>query len=85
LGNKIVEVRPAGVVKGSTARFFLQQRDFDFILAAGDDVTDEDLFKSLPDHANTIKVGMGRSFAKYSAPSYKEVRTLLQSFLEEGI
>jgi trehalose 6-phosphate synthase/phosphatase len=81
LGNKIVEVRPAGVDKGNTAKFFLHQRDFDFILGAGDDVTDEDLFKALPERANTIKVGIGRSFAKYSAPSYKEVRSLLKSFL----
>ncbi len=80
LGNKIVEVRPAGVDKGSTARLFLHQKEFEFILGAGDDVTDEDLFKALPDTAHTIKVGVGKSFAKYSAPSYKEIRNLLRSF-----
>jgi trehalose 6-phosphate synthase/phosphatase len=82
VGNKVVEVRPAGVDKGSAANLFLKEKEYDFILAIGDDVTDEDLFKNLPKKAITIKVGIGKSFAKYSAKSYKEIRTLLESFIK---
>ncbi len=81
LGNKVIEVRPAGTDKGSAARVFLREEPFDFILAAGDDTTDEDLFKSMPENAITIKVGPGKSLAKYSATSYKEIRSLLEEFI----
>ena len=82
LGNKVVEVRPAGIDKGVAANIFLREKPYDFILAAGDDTTDEDLFINLPENTITIKVGMGRSSAKYSAKSYIEIRNLLESFLK---
>jgi len=82
LGNKVVEVRPAGIDKGMAANIFLREKPYDFILAAGDDTTDEDLFINLPENTITIKVGMGRSSAKYSAKSYIEIRNLLKSFLK---
>ncbi len=78
LGNKIVEVRPAGIDKGVAANLFLKDDNFDFILAIGDDTTDEDLFLKLPKEAVTIKVGMGTSNAKYSLKSYADVRNLLE-------
>jgi len=78
LGNKIVEVRPAGIDKGFAANLFLKDDNFDFILAIGDDTTDEDLFLKLPKEAVTIKVGMGTSNAKYSLKSYADVRNLLE-------
>ena len=53
-------------------------------MGIGDDLTDEDLFKILPDFAITIKVGMEKSLAKYSAPSYKEIRRLLKQFIEKA-
>jgi trehalose 6-phosphate synthase/phosphatase len=84
LGNKVVEVRPAGIDKGTTIRFLLQKQKYDFIIAIGDDITDEDMFRALPEEAISIKVGIGRSFAKYNAPSYKEVRKLLHHFIEGG-
>ena len=77
LGNKIVEVKPAGINKGTSANLFLKDNTFDFILAIGDDTTDEDLFLKLPEEAITIKVGMGNSNAKYSLKSYADVRNFL--------
>ena len=49
----------------------------DFLLAIGDDFTDEDTFKALPKEAFTIKVGTSASEAKFSVNSYQEVRKLL--------
>ncbi len=51
---KVVEIRPVGIDKGSSALYFLSKDYFDFILAIGDDITDEDLFKALPEYAYTI-------------------------------
>lgn len=82
LGNKIVEVRPAGIDKGVAANIFLKDKPYDFILAVGDDSTDEDMFRSLPSNAITITVGIKKSFAKYSAKSYIEVRNLLKSLIK---
>uniref|UniRef100_A0A7V5XIC4 Glucosylglycerol-phosphate synthase n=1 Tax=Thermodesulfobacterium geofontis TaxID=1295609 RepID=A0A7V5XIC4_9BACT len=82
LGNKVVEVRPTGIDKGVAANIFLKEKPYDFILAAGDDTTDEDLFINLPENTITIKVGVGGSFAKYSVKSYIEIRNLLESLIK---
>jgi len=82
LGNKVVEVRPAGIDKGVAANILLKEKNYDFILAMGDDVTDEDLFRALPEEAITIKVGLAKSIAKYSAKSYKDVRDLVSALVK---
>jgi len=82
IGNKVVEIRPAGIDKGVAANVFLKEKPYDFILAVGDDTTDEDLFRSLPENAITIKVGIGKSFAKYSAKSYIDIRNLLETLIK---
>ena len=46
-GNKIIEVRQCGINKGSFIKRTLQQKHFEFILAIGDDRTDEDMFEAL--------------------------------------
>ncbi len=81
-GNKVIEVKPININKGRTARYFLEGKDYDFILAVGDDFTDEDLFEAMPGHAFTIKVGFGVSRARYRAQNFKEVRRILSSLVE---
>ncbi len=75
-GSKVVEIKCAGVSKGDAAVPVLSN-DPDFILAIGDDWTDEDLFKTLPDTAYTIRVGIRRSRARFSTHSHMEVLELL--------
>lgn len=43
-------------------------KPYDFILAAGDDTTDEDLFRALPHHAWTIKIGRSAHSAGDASP-----------------
>ena len=81
-GNKVVEIRPAGVNKGAAAKTLLEQIKPDFILAAGDDITDEDMFKALPSTAYTIKVGRGESAAKFTVGSYRQVRQLIERLVK---
>jgi trehalose 6-phosphate synthase/phosphatase len=82
-GNKVIEVRVAGIDKGSVARKFLEQHQCDFILAVGDDKTDEDMFRALADKAITIKIGSGHTLAQYSLPNQQEVLRLLQLLARE--
>lgn len=77
-GNKVVEIKNAGVNKGKAALHWVEDRDWDFILAVGDDHTDEDTFKAMPDDAYTIKVGLTSSAARYHLVSVEEVRDFLQ-------
>jgi trehalose 6-phosphate synthase/phosphatase len=77
-GDKIVELKNIEVNKGVAAARWLQDYQHDFILAIGDDRTDEDTFRAMPDTAFTIKVGSIRSVAKYHLQNPAKVRRLLQ-------
>ncbi len=82
-GSKVVEVRCGGVSKGNSALTFLTRKKYDFVLAIGDDWTDEDLFKILPESAYSIKVGMTSSFAKYNLRNYIDVRGLIDELAKK--
>lgn len=77
-GNKVIEIRKIGISKGRAAQRFLSKDDWKFILAIGNDKTDEDLFETLPDHAYSIKVGMLPSKAMYNVESVASMRKLLK-------
>lgn len=77
-GNKVLEVRNAGIGKGRGVAPWLRRPGAGFVLAAGDDRTDEDLFGALPDRAWTVKVGAGPSQARYFLDSPAQLRALLE-------
>jgi trehalose 6-phosphate synthase/phosphatase len=79
-GRMVVEVRHAGVHKGAAVQHVVKQRNPDFLLAMGDDQTDEDMFRNLPDTAFTVRVGWRFSQAKYSLGNPDEVRRFLAGF-----
>jgi len=65
-GQKTVEVKLVWANKGEVYLRLIQNGlQPDFILAAGDDTTDEDLFAQLPLSAWTVHVGRNRSRAGY--------------------
>ena len=76
-GNKVIEVRNSGLTKGDAGSYWISENEYDFILGIGDDWTDEDLFKVLPETAYSIKVGAAQSQAKHSLPGSSEVQSLL--------
>jgi trehalose 6-phosphate synthase/phosphatase len=82
-GNKVIEFKNMEVNKGKAALNWLYDKKLDFILALGDDHTDEDIFRALPDDAFTIKVGNNISEAKYYLNDFNEVRKLLWSLVKE--
>jgi len=81
-GNKVIEIKNIGINKGKAALKWISKDMWDFILAIGDDVTDEDIFAVIPESGYSIKVGLGPSHAKFSVKSFREVRSLLTE-LEE--
>ncbi|MCC5930994.1 MAG: bifunctional alpha,alpha-trehalose-phosphate synthase (UDP-forming)/trehalose-phosphatase [Cyclobacteriaceae bacterium] len=76
-GDMVVEIKSAAVNKGKTALKWLRKFDHDFVLAIGDDWTDEDTFKVMPKDAFSVKVGSTSSAANYNIDSFKEVRAFL--------
>ena len=80
-GKKVIEIKVSGINKGTAATEFLHINPSDFIMAIGDDWTDEFLFKELPENAQTIKVGNDNSAAKYFLNNYKEVRIFLSELV----
>lgn len=76
-GNKVIEVRVAGIDKGVAARNIVGSQESDFVLVVGDDKTDEDMFKAVNDEAVTIKVGSGHSAAQFSVAHHAEIIRLL--------
>jgi trehalose 6-phosphate synthase/phosphatase len=80
-GNKVIEVRMSGVDKGTVASKLLLNDNYDFVLAVGDDKTDEDMFRALAGKAVTIKIGAGNTSANYSLATPIEVINLLNQLL----
>ena len=56
-GNKAFEITNSEVNKGNAINDILGKYNFDFILCAGDDISDDYMFKNLPSNSISIKVG----------------------------
>jgi trehalose 6-phosphate synthase/phosphatase len=84
-GNKIVEVKPVWANKGEAfAHLQAARPGSDFLLAIGDDRTDEDLFARIPDGRWTVHVGPGPTRAAFVLPDVQAVRGLLETFCAPG-
>jgi len=79
-GDKVLEIKNIEINKGKAALSLIENNNYDFIIAFGDDYTDEDIFKALPDSAITIKIGNNLSAAKFYLRNPSEVRNLLNKF-----
>ncbi len=77
-GSKVIEVKNSGVNKGVAVQRWLDMNDYDFILAIGDDWTDEDTFEVVPETSYSIKVGIGYTKARYTISSPKDAREFLK-------
>lgn len=82
-GNKVVEIKNAGVNKGKATLNWLNEGPYDFILAIGDDYTDEDIFTVLPEEAYSIKVGLGQTKARFNVLTVEDVRAMLTEMTEQ--
>jgi trehalose 6-phosphate synthase/phosphatase len=85
-GKKVIEIKSSLVNKALGVKKWLKN-EYDFILSAGDDWTDEDMFHAMPDHAYTLKIGFSPSYAKYNIKSCEddscfEMRNFLKLLLK---
>ncbi|MBN1575315.1 MAG: bifunctional alpha,alpha-trehalose-phosphate synthase (UDP-forming)/trehalose-phosphatase [Chitinispirillaceae bacterium] len=83
-GNMVIELKKTGYDKGIAALKFVSDHIFDFIFAIGDDRTDEDIFRSLPPNAITIKIGITSSIAKYNLATQNDVSRIIERFIEKN-
>lgn len=78
-GNKVIEVKHYLAHKGSTCKNNVLTGKHDFVIAFGDDKTDEDLFEMLPgENEYSVKVGKGNTSANYRLDSVEEVLAFLK-------
>jgi len=80
-GNKIIEIKSTDFDKGSEARRLMQKENYDFIMAIGDDTTDEEMFAALPENAITIKVGKYSKASAYTMPTQPQNLKFLRNLI----
>jgi len=80
-GDMVIEIKNSSVNKGVATASWLKKKDYDFYFACGDDWTDEDTFKAMPEGSFTVKVGASSSAAKYRVESYKDIRHILSEIV----
>ena len=92
-GHRVIEVRARGVDKGTYVHrlFPTGKAPGHVVLAAGDDVTDLDLYRALPSGSIAIHVGRARPQAResslrdgYVVDSPLALRTVLRSLIDES-
>lgn len=77
-GNKVLEIKNSGINKGKAILDYMDNRKYDFVMAVGDDWTDEFMFRELDEDAYTIKVGKRRTDARYMISGVEAVHALLK-------
>jgi trehalose 6-phosphate synthase/phosphatase len=81
-GNKVLEIKNPRISKAHAAEPWLKH-NYDFIMAIGDDITDESLFITLPLTSYSIKVGRRRTAARFRLGSSKEIMSLLRKLAKD--
>ena len=81
-GNKIVEIKSPDHHKGTEVERLLNKGDYDFVMAIGDDTTDDDMFRALPEGGISIKVGDFSEAAQFRLPWQDEVVPFLEGLIK---
>lgn len=83
-GRSVLEVKPSVFHKGDSAAELEALYQPEFILCAGDDYTDEDMFDALPEGSYTIHIGAKETKARFQLPSVKSMVSLLELLAEQS-
>ena len=84
-GNKVIEIKSPEYTKGSEVNRLLLASRYDFILAMGDDTTDDDMFKAVPPASITIKIGAVSESARYNLVAQTDTLPFLQQLADESV
>jgi trehalose 6-phosphate synthase/phosphatase len=79
--TRTVEIQETAISKARAVSRWLSRRHYDFILAAGDDSSDEDVFAMLPEDCCTVRVGGGHSLARFVVDDADGLRDLLRELV----
>ncbi|MCP4747530.1 MAG: bifunctional alpha,alpha-trehalose-phosphate synthase (UDP-forming)/trehalose-phosphatase [Desulfobacteraceae bacterium] len=82
-GKKIVEVCSIHINKGMAMEYFINKNKYDMALCAGDDETDESMFRITGDRITSIKVGPGKTYAGFKVDSPAKFRQFLARLIEK--
>lgn len=82
-GKYVVELRPAGISKGHAVTRIIRDYPDHTPVYIGDDQTDEDAFRMLPQSAVTIKVGSGKTRARHHLNDVEAVVEWLDRLLDQ--
>ena len=80
-GKKIVEVCSFQINKGVVMEHLFSEKGYDMGLCAGDDDTDESMFRIQKPSLLSIKVGDGATAAQYRCPNPKALRQFLSELV----
>jgi trehalose 6-phosphate synthase/phosphatase len=83
-GKKIVEVSSMQVNKGIALEHFVFENNYDAVLCAGDDETDENMFRLNDDRIISVKVGNeADTAARYRVANPRDFRNFLNHLMEK--
>ena len=82
-GKKVIELKANGRNKGDACRMLLDHCKCRSSIYVGDDITDEDAFRALKEKSVTVKIGEGKTNAKYMLRNIDDLRLLLKKLLDE--
>ena len=77
--KKAIEITNININKGTAVNNVLEKEGYDFILCAGDDVSDENMFSVLSEDAFTIKVGGQTTKANFFVENNIEMIGILKA------
>jgi len=80
-GKKIVEIASVHANKGAAVSYFMTKYRYEAALCAGDDETDEAMFRLSDDRLRSAKVGAGETAAAFRCPSPNAFRAFLHQLL----
>ena len=77
-----IEVSKGIFNKGNSVVDFLSKTKYDFVLCAGDDVTDESMFSKLAKNNISIKIGRKKTKANYFVDSPNQLLSILENLIK---
>jgi len=80
-GEGFIEMKNTETHKASLLQDYLGATEWDFVFAAGDDLSNETLFETLPDHACTLRIGAALTNARYSLPDQAALLPVLKALV----
>jgi trehalose 6-phosphate synthase/phosphatase len=82
-GKKIVEVGSIHINKGRMLEHFMMMNKYDTVICAGDDETDESMFRVHAENIISIKIGQEDTAAKFRVSGPKAFRAFLAQTIDK--